>query len=58
MFSFLTVSPDGELRTQCNPVFGAGDASCSLCGVKLNGPLTLSAAFGKTFGKGFFPSLP
>lgn len=28
-----------------------------LCLDKLNGPLVLPAAFGKTFGKGFIPSL-
>lgn len=28
-----------------------------LCHDKLNGPVILSAAFGKTFGKGFIPSL-
>lgn len=28
-----------------------------LCHDKLNGPVMLSVAFGKTFGKGFIPSL-
>lgn len=54
MFCFLTDSPDGELQAQCNPVFRAGAHLAILYGVKLNGPLTLSAAFGKRF----FPSLP